>query len=521
VSFFNMTSIVKNNSKKSQSWIDARWFYRLLEVIPGTLSWSTLLLPIILSIWWPQFVALWVILFDLYWLFKGFEVGYRLVAGYIRIRRDEKVDYFAKLKRLKPADIPGDALAWQDVYHVVLLPSYNEEVEIIRPSIESYISAKYPKDKIIVVLALEERAGEELNKRGDILRQQFKDKFADFLVYVHPDGVPGEIKGKSANATYAAKNLKKYLDKKKIDYNRVIVSNFDCDTRVHPQYFANLSYKYLTTPRRTRKTYQPIPMFNNNIWDIPLLTRTVSISASFWQIIESTRSYRMVNFSSQAMSMQTLVEIDYWDVTIVSEDSRQYYRALFHYDGDHEVIPMYTPVYMDAVLSDGFWRTMRAQYLQMRRWAWGVEHFPYMVRESLRDTKISWWKKLVEIWRIIDGHFSWATASIFILTAAWFPFLLNTRFAESPLSYYLPFWASRLLTFAMFGLFISMVVSLLMLPPKPPKYGRWSFVEMAYMWALVIVNASLFGSFPALESQTRMMFGWYLGFWVTEKKVKR
>jgi len=507
-------------SDAKKNWIDERWFYRILEIIPGALSWATLLLPVILSVRWPQLVALWVLLFDLYWVFKGFEMGYRLIVGYRRMRKECALDYFSMLKTLEAEEISAPKVAWSDIYHVVLLPSYNESAGLIRQSLESYLRASYPKDRIIVVLALEERAGKDLNQRGSVLYQEFKDKFADFLVYTHPDGVAGELKGKSANATYAARQLQIYLDKKGIKYDQVIVSNFDCDTRVHPQYFANLTYKYLTTSRRTRKTYQPIPLYSNNIWDVPILTRTVALSTTFWQMIEATRSYRMVNFSSQAMSMQTLVDIDFWDVKVVSEDSKQYYRAMFKYDGDHEVIPIYTPVYMHAVLSDSFWNTVRAQYLQMRRWSWGIEHFPYLVVTSLHDHKISWAKKITEIWRMLDGHFSWATASIFILTAAWFPFLMNNTFNESPLSYYLPFWASRLLTLAMSGLLISMSISFWLLPPKPPKYGAWSYFEMLLMWILVIVNSSLFGSFPALESQTRLMFGWYLGFWVAEKGKK-
>ena len=493
----------------------------MLEMIPGVLSWSMILVPLVLAFWYPNLVAIWVIIFDLFWLFKALEVGWRLIGGYLRIKADSGVNYLAKLKNLKREEVATPFINWEEIYHVVLLPSYNEGIEIIRPSLLSYLAANYPKDKIIVLLALEERAGSEINKRGEILKKEFQNKFYDFIVSYHPDGIDGEIKGKSANATWAIKKFVTYCENKGIDPKRVLVSNFDCDTRVHPQYFANLSYKYLTAKKRKQKTYQPIPMFNNNIWDIPILTRTVAISASFWQIIESTRSYRMVNFSSQAMSLSALIDIDYWDVTIVSEDSRQYYRAMFRYGGDHEVIPLYTPVYMDAVLSDNFWKTMRAQYLQMRRWAWGVEHFPYLVVTGLQDRKIGWYKKFVEAWRIIDGHFSWATVSIFIMLSGWYPFIANSNFSTSPLSYYLPFWASKIVTFAMVGLLISMIISFLMLPPKPPRYGKWSVFEMFVMWLLVIFNSSLFGSLPALESQTRMMFGWYLGFWVTDKKVKK
>jgi len=477
--------------------------------------------PLVFSFFNPQLVAVWVIIFDLYWLFKAVEIGGRLIIGYRMMKREQKIDYFTILKKLTKAEIPGGVWGWQDIYHVVILPSYNETEEIIVPSLDSYLAAKYPKEKIIIVLALEERAGEELNKRGERLKARYQDKFGDFLITIHPDNIVGEIKAKSANATWAGRRLREYLDEKKIDYEQVIVSNFDCDTRVHPQYFANLSYKYLLNEKRTRQSYQPIPIYNNNIWDVPLITRTIAFSSSFWQIVESTRSYRMVNFSSQAMSMKTLVDIDFWDVSVVSEDSKQYYRAMFKYAGDHSVIPILTPVYMDGVLAGSLWQTMVAQYAQMRRWAYGIEHFPYMVRASLKDKSIGWYRKLVETWRILDGHFSWATGSLFVLSAGWWPFLLSSSFSESPLSFYLPFWADRLLTISWVGLFVAMGISFLMLPPRPPKYGNWNTLEMILTWVMVPINSSIFGSIPSLDAQTRLMLGRYLGFFVTEKQIKK
>lgn len=518
-----MTNVLEKNKITHSYWFEKRWFYRLMESVPAICSWSMLLGPLILAFFYPELVAIWVIVFDLYWLFKAVDIGYRLYTGFRRLNADMNTDYMAKLRSLTNEDISDPYIDWRDIYHVVLLPSYNEGEEIIIPSLESYLKADYPKDRLIVVLALEERAGAEANRRGDRLKEKYRDKFGDFLVFVHPDGVMGELKGKSANATYAAKQLIEYFVQKKIPFENVILSNFDCDTRAHAQYFANITYKYLTIERRTHKTYQPIPIFNNNIWEVPWITRTIAISCGFWQMVESTRSYRMVNFSSQAMSFQTLIEIDFWDVTIVSEDSRQYYRMMYRYAGDHEVIPIYSPVYMDGVLSGTIWETVMGQYKQLRRWGWGVEHFPYMVVSGLKDRKVNWWIKVVETYNILEGHFSWATASLFLMLVGWYPFLVNSSFSQSPLSFYVPMWAERLLQFALLGLFVSMYVSLMLLPPKPPKYGWWGWVEMILMWAAVPVTASFFGSLPALESQTRMMLGgkFRLGFYVTKKVVKK
>ncbi len=371
---------------------------------------------------------------------------------------------------------------------------------------------------MIFVLATEERAGTKFQKNAQILQKEFKDKFFDFLVSTHPDGLPGEIKAKGANVTWAAKKvIKPFLDEKKISYDNVIVSTFDADTRPNRQYFACVTYKYITNPNRTRRSYQPIPLYNNNIWDVPAFMRIVAFGASFWQMIESTRSYRLTNFSSHAMSFQTLVDINYWALDIVNEDSRQFWRAYFTFDGDHEVIPIFTPVYMDAVLAPGYLRTMKNQYLQKRRWAYGIEHFPYVVKNSIKNKEIPFWSKAMWVFRLIEGHFSWATASIFIATAGWMPLLLNPRFHYSILSSSIPALATRILTISWIGIITSMTISLLLLPPKPIDYKWYKKLFIATQWVLMPFSALIFGSFPAIDAQSRLALGKYLEFWVTEK----
>lgn len=524
---------------------------RFLDFIPGGLTWLILAAPIVLSIFHPLWVAAFVICFDFYWLIKAVIFGIYLISGFLRIKRDTKINWLEKLTKL--ADNPQNYLKdlenlaqhsrgltqkrfsedaaefkkalkrgylnWEKIYQVVILPTYKEEVETLTASIDSYLKADFPADRLIVVVATEKREGETAVRKSEILQRIYKNKFFKFFVTSHPD-IPGELKAKGANATWAARNLKKFIDSQKIPYENIVVSCFDADTRVHPQYFACLTYRYILNPKRRHRTFQPIPLYSNNIWRVPPLNRLVAFGSSFWQMIESARPYRMINFSSQAMGFQTLVDIDFWDTTIVSEDSRQFYRAFFQYRGDHRAIPIFTPVFMDAVLGKTFWLTLKNQYLQKRRWAWGVEHFPYVIKESIKHPEISKWERFIQISRILEGHISWSTASLLIAFAIWFPFLLNSYFSSTVLGYNLPIFAQRLLMLTWVGILISVFVSTLLLPPRPKKFSSLKYLEMILQWILIPISAVFYGSIPAVDAQTRLLIGKYLGFRVTEKAQK-
>ena len=530
---------------------------RFLEILPGAAAWVILLCPFIFGIWAPRVLAYFMIVFAVYFLSKAFLMGAYLLSSHFHMKRDNKINWFKRCKKLSNLDdyiiektegllktgifmrrrvreelqelvdlreMPENyKKKWEDIYHVVILPNYKDEYRIIRSSVKSLVDANFPAKKTIVIIPLEEReAGNDKFERFEKIKKEFKKDFYDMFYTLHPDGIVGEMKGKSATVKWACKELKRYIDKKGIEYDDVVVSVFDGDTRVSREYPGCLVYKYLVNTKRTKRSYQPIPLFNNNIWETPFVTRTVALGSSFWQMIESCRPYRLINFSSQASSLKTLVDIDFQDETIVSEDSRQFYRIFFKYHGDHKAIPLFTPVYMDAVAGSSFWQTLKFQYYQKRRWAWGMENFPYLVIESLKHKEISWWSKLVLIRRLFFGTVEWSTASLIIAFGGWMPLLLNSDFRGSILAYNLPIMVRDILTITWIGIFISAFVGFLLLPQKPKKYTGWKFLEMIFQWVVVPVTGIIFGSIPALDAQTRMILGgrFRLGFWVTPKKFE-
>lgn len=538
---------------------DRRWFVRLADAFPGFVTWLFILGPVFLSLVEPVWVAYFIIAFDLVWLIKSMRLSTFLIRGYSRLYREERLNWTERLAWL--SDLPAAQrlvegrlqaelekprrrrrgtrqliedlhqlqalnenaaaiLDPRDVYNVVILATYNETIDILEPSVKSLLETEYDSKKIIFILAYEERGGEQTKANALALVERYGDQFYHAEAIMHPDGLPGEVRGKGGNITFAGRKLTEYITEQKIDPEHVIVTTFDSDHRPGKHYFTYLTYAYCTNPNRVKKSFQPIPMFYNNIWEAPAPMRVIATGSSFWMIMESVRPKRMRNFAAHAQSLKALIDTDYWSVSTIVEDGHQYWRTYFAYEGDHEVVPLYTPVFQDAVLAQGYWRTFKAQYLQLRRWAWGVSDFSYVLRSFAKSRHFKLSEKVVQLWRLFEGHFSWATAPLILTFVAWLPLFLNRDFYETSLAHNLPVIASRILTVAMAGMAVTIFISLISLPPKPPGYKRHRAIGMVLQWVLLPVVTIVFSAFAAIEAQTRLMIGKRLDFDVTEKAVK-
>ena len=77
-------------------------------------------------------------------------------------------------------------------------------------------------------------------------------------------------------------------------------------------------------------------------------------------------------------------------------------------------------------------------------------------------------------------------------------------------------------TIAALGLFVTILMSLKMLPERPEKYKKRRKFAMVVQWVLSPVIAIVYQSAAAFYSQTRLMLGKYMEkFDVTRKVVKK
>ena len=525
--------------------------YRFFEILPGLISYGAIILLFILSLIDPVLGSIYLFIIIASTLVKAISVAYRTVQGYNVIKRAERIDWRTRLEdlanpheayeRLHDADsrsyhfeehlenlklmtaLPGEYLDPNKTLHVVIITAYNESIDVLRPSIEAVKNSTFPSDRIILALAYEQRGGEEMQKTAKQLHQEFKTIFKDFLLVEHPNNLPNEVVGKGPNLTYAGKKVAEYFEKKHLPVDNTIVTSLDSDNHVHAKYLDNVAYEFITHPNRQRLSYQPVSLFMNNIWDAPAPTRVIAVSNSFFNVISTMRPHVLRNFASHSQPLQALIAMDFWSKRTIVEDGHQYWRSLFFFGGDYSVLPIRIPIYQDAVLDETFLKTVKAQFIQVRRWYYGASDVAYVgtklfCQKSRRP--VPFWQLFPKFWRLLDGHVTLAILAPIVAFGGWVPMLMNLS-SRVMVAYNLPNVVSIVETFASVGLIVTVLVSFRMLPPRPAKYRKGRSILMILQWALMPVTSILYQSIAAFYAQTRLMLGKYMEKFDVTKKVIR
>lgn len=512
--------------------------YRFFEILPGALSWTALFLPLILSLINVTVAALFILIYLLINFTRAVAAATRALHGYSVLRKHQKLDWLQLNTELQAGEVSSAQAVrprWHydnllrlstqpmvvkpdDVIHAVIIATYNEAREVLEPTIQSVLASEYDMKKVIFILAYEERGGERVEQQSNELVAMYKKQFLHAMAIKHPKNIPGELIGKGGNVTYAGRQLQKYLEKEGIDPLRVVVTTLDSDNRPDKKYLATLTYAYSSCPDPVRASFQPVSVYNNNIWDAPAPMRVLATGNSFFHIVQSLRPHTLRNFSSHAQGMASLIETDFWSVRTIVEDGHQYWRSYFRFEGDYRVYPLHIPIYQDAVLSDGYRRTLRAQFVQLRRWTYGVSDIAYIVDKGFfhknKIPRFSIWSRTL---RSIEGHVTWAVGPILVLVGGFIPSLVHP---QSLAANELPLIVSHVQTIALVFMIATIFICFKTLPPKPARYKRHRTLFMVLQWAYLPITTICYNSVAAFNSQTRLMFGKYIDkFDVTEKAV--
>ena len=527
-------------------------FYRFLEIAPGVISYGAIILLFLLSWIDPIIGSIYLFALIAATLVKAIAVAYRTAQGYNVIKRAERVDW---AKRLRDLETPHEsferlhgetnnsyhfnrhienlkmAAAMESeypkpskIYHAVIMTAYNEGIEVLGPSIEAVKNTTFPNERIIFALAYEERGGEAIEKTVTELKKRYQGVFRDFLLIKHPADLPNEVIGKGPNLTYAGYAVAEHIKTEELPIENIIVTSLDSDNRMASKYLDSVAYEFIVHPNRQRLSYQPVALFMNNIWDAPAPSRVIATSNSFFNVISTMRPHALRNFASHSQPLQALEAMNFWSKRTIVEDGHQYWRSLFFFRGDYTVLPIRIPIYQDAVIDETFWKTIKAQFVQVRRWYYGASDIAYVGTRlfTSREKRIMpFWQLFPKFWRLLDGHITLAILAPIVAFGGWVPMIMNLSSHEM-VAYSIPSIVGVVETFASIGLIVSVLISFKILPKRPAKYKKGKNFLMVIQWILMPITSILYQSIAAFYSQTRLMLGKYMEkFDVTKKVVKK
>jgi cellulose synthase/poly-beta-1,6-N-acetylglucosamine synthase-like glycosyltransferase len=528
--------------------------YRLFEMLPAFLSYGSLILLLILSLLSPTLAAAYLLIIIVTLLVKSVGIAFHTVQGRKKLEAAEMVDWCARLedlenpasaydsyknrrtKTLKGFDIfshidnlrlisadPDSFPKPSQIYNAVIIATYNESYDVLAPTVESVLNNSCGTKKLIMTIAYEERGGDAIEQTVQSLKKEFGHKFFAFHLVKHPKDLPNEVIGKGSNITYAGHFLQGWLKEEDISSTNVIVTTLDSDNRPYRTYFDYVTYEYIVHEDRKHLSYQPVSLFLSNIWDAPAPMRVIATGNSLWNIISSMRPHTLRNFASHSQPMDALEEMDFWSTRTIVEDGHQYWRSYFYFGGNYSVLPIYVPIYQDAVLSDTYLKTLKAQFVQLRRWAYGASDIPYVAtRIFTRERNVPLVGGIARLVRLIDGHVTLASVSLLVAFGGWVPLLVNSEAARSVPAHQLPEVISVIQQIATVGLFVTVFLAFKMLPPRPERYKRRRTFYMIIQWVLMPFTAIFYSTMAALYSQGRLFTGRYLDkFDVTDKATHK
>ena len=501
------------------AWRTPKFQQRLLEILPGTLTWTVLAVPVTVAFFIRTLdpSALWIlgagaVMLDFYWLIRTGRTVRSVRRTLARVHPAEADDWWRRCSEL-PVDAQRPAPG--EIVHCALIPTYTEKYEVLKATVEALVAQNYPVDlRVCAIITRETDAGGIANVA------RLKEEFGPFFrAFVHiPDPLlPGIVVGKSAAMAYAGPALRAICDEMGLDATRTLVTDLDSDFRLHPQYFAYVTYHFCTEEDPLTSIWQPIPLFLNNIWRVPAAVRVMATAATQWQMFLHQHPERLVMFSSYTMSMKLVDDVGYWDDDVIPEDSRFFWKSFFRFGEKLHVRPAFLTVQGDAPRARDYAGTHVSQYNQIKRWAWGATDIPYVSQRMREHVEIPVRLRRERFRYLVLNHLAWATLPLLLLFGGALPAMVD-------LDYSLSLFATVIgwTTFAILTLTFLNTIALIHVDHQMcPKPSGWGWLRRRYADAqlfLYPIAALGLSVIPALEAQTRLMFGAYLEYTVTDKE---
>lgn len=486
---------------------------RILDGIPGFVAWLSLMLVVIGAVYVPWTVFSIAAIIATYMAARIALAGFANWMGFRRIGRYEMTDWRAEYERRRRPE----SLAWEEVRHLVILPSYQEDCAILRATLERLAASPLARDQVIVVLAMEQSDPQAYDTAA-ALQEEFAGRFCYILATFHPRGLPGEIQAKSANIAWASRHARRELvERLGLPLENIVITAGDADSLLHPKYLECLTCLFATSERRYAEFWQAPIRYHNNVWNSNPALAYLHAYSSAWEMAYLSGSWwQALPISTYSLSMKLADDVGYWDPDVIADECHMFIKCYFARAGNLRLTPLYLPFSGYAVAGDNFLDACRNRYRQTVRHAWGAKEIGYTIRQ-MSERPIPLVKASRVLLRVIHDNLMAGAGWVIITFGTQLPLVFKPELVVDGLwtPQFILLQASTLVIILMSLWFWGFDMRL-----RPPRATAWrpaevlltgiSFVALPFIVLFLL-------AMPVLEAQTRLMLGIPLEFKVSRK----
>lgn len=366
--------IERTRTRQASLLLSAPSRLRLLESLPGIVSWTFLLSPIWLTLVHPVAGSILAALSVAYFVLRTSSFGIGALFTRRRLLAATQIDWLSRLQARS---------GWEDHHCVFMIRAFREgNLPLLQATLDSIYNSNWP------------RSGDRLHNVEVIFATEVNDTvtppmveklsqiFAGRMIVrqiVHPVE-RWVLPGPSSAMHYAGVILYDEARRQGLDPDRVMVIDLDADTLFHPEYLACLMYHHVSRDRQMHHVYQPVVLFTNDYWNAPLHSRLAALGTSVLTLGWNTTPE--IAFSGAATTLSLLATVDFWPTQSHSQDSGVELRLKMKYGKRFEVTGLPVPVSVYPVMEMGernsrisrlraYWTSFRVLFRQSARWREG------------------------------------------------------------------------------------------------------------------------------------------------------
>jgi len=432
----------------------------------------------------------------------------------------------------------AESLAWDDIFHVVIIASYKTPTDVLENTIEKLEEYSQASSHMGLVLALEQRE-DGAEEKFYTLRRKYKDRFRFVTATFHPPNIPNHIKGKASNMCWAFEEMTKELASVhgfcEADQYRIIVTNIDDDSEMHENYFEALTAAFLRADceRRYLTIWQPPVAQFKNLMNQPAMIRISTLVGSLADLSRHANPLDChTPFSSNSISLVLALAVGGWDPDWVSDDWHMMAKCAVMTEGRAKCESLLLPMVNYVPEEESYWGTLSARWTQAKRHALGVSEVVYLstsiyvglleVPNWGRAARF-WWRIAPMLSKFVEIHFVqslmgvWPPLTTVLISCSgmWW----SSEIAEDQVVFngFLAHCQQKMIRVMITCMTISMALAVIYFQLVKHRCNdsntfnaRWPICfwvqSEIYMFLLGMIQQTIYGTLPEWIAATRIVF---------------